>query len=334
MKLRPNKPLRTLGIYTLRDETLILVKHSKDVSFLFSQENWNLHGPIDYRISHGVIYRRGQDTGLTDQDLVDTGKTSNLPTRSTFLNEAIDRKTVLTSSVSFRNELLKEVLSIPGLGSYLLPQLQLVSLTVNQVLYEQGDQIHYLYFPLDSIISGVAIMEDGTTIETSMVGCDGLVGLSAILGSGASRQWIWVTISGSAIQVESACLEKLFFQNQAFIKVLLRYYRSLIIQISQRCVCNTRHTTMERLSCWLLMLHDRLGETSLNLTQEMIANRVGVRRAGITVAAGMLQEMKAIKYRRGQVHIENREALKRAVCECYSIMQTDLGIFPWSGFEM
>ena len=240
----------------------------------------------------------------------------------------LDPKAVLTSSVTFGNELLKELLSVPSFETYLLPQLKLVSLTVNQVLYEQGDQIDYLYFPLDSIISGVAIMEDGTTMETSMVGCDGVVGLSTVLGSGPSRQWMWVTISGSAVQLESAFLERLIVHNEAVLRLVLQYYRSLLVQISQRSVCNTRHTIVERLCYWLLMLQDRIGETSLKLTQEMIANRIGVRRAGITVAAGILKEMNAIEYRRGRLHITNREALMHAVCECYHIMQTNLGESP------
>jgi len=97
----------------------------------------------------------------------------------------------------------------------------------------------------------------------------------------------------------------------------------LITQLSQRCVCNTRHTILERLSCWLLMIHDRVGGENLSLTQEMIASRVGARRAGITVAAGILQSMKAIEYWRGQLNIANRERLESSVCECYTIMSSD-----------
>lgn len=241
-------------------------------------------------------------------------------TQSLFL----DRKEPLTASIASRNELLNQLLSVPGIANYLQPELRVVPFTVNQVLYELGDHIDYVYFPLDSVVSGLAIMEDGTTMETAMVGRDGMVGTSTILGSGRSRQWIWVTISGSAIQVESRLLDKLFVQNESALKALLRHYRSLMTQLSQRCVCNTRHTIMERLCCWLLMIHDRVGSANLSLTQEMIASRVGARRAGITVAAGMLQEMNAITYRRGKLHITDREVLEQAVCECYAIMQADL----------
>ena len=153
-----------------------------------------------------------------------------------------------------------------------------------------------------------------------MVGREGLVGISAVLGSGRSRQWIWVTIGGNAIQLDAKALDRIFVQNQTALKSLLRYYRSLISQVSQRCVCNTRHTIMERLCCWLLMIHDRVGTTDLSLTQEMIASRVGARRAGITVAAGMLQDMGAIEYRRGRLHIVDKLILEKVVCECYSQM--------------
>jgi len=241
---------------------------------------------------------------------------------SSNIQSLLEKKEILTSSIASRNELLGELLSIPSTTKQLLPELKIVPLSVNQVLYEQGDKIDCVYFPLDSVTSALAIMEDGTTIETAMVGREGLVGISTILGSGLSRQWIWVTISGNAVQLDSRILDKLFVQNEAALKALLNCYRSLITQVSQRCVCNTRHTIIERLCCWLLMVHDRVGRNNLSLTQEMIASRVGARRAGITVAAGMLQEMKAIEYRRGQVYIRDRGLLERTVCECYSMVQT------------
>jgi CRP-like cAMP-binding protein len=235
----------------------------------------------------------------------------------------LDRKDLLTSGIAARNELLKNLLSVPSIANYLLPELRIVPLTVNQVLYELGDQIDVVYFPLDCVASGLAIMEDGTTIETSMVGREGMIGMSTVLGSGRSRQWIWVSVGGSALQLDAKVLDKIFVQNEIALKLLLKCYRSLITQVSQRCVCNTRHTILERLCCWLLMLHDRVGGNNLSLTQEMIASRVGARRAGITVAAGMLQSINAIGYRRGQLHIQDREILERTVCECYQFMRTD-----------
>ncbi|HEY0765195.1 MAG TPA: Crp/Fnr family transcriptional regulator [Pyrinomonadaceae bacterium] len=234
-----------------------------------------------------------------------------------------EKKDLLTSSIASRNLLLGELLGLPGIRNYLLPESRIVPLTVNQVLYEQGDKIDYVYFPLDSVISGLAIMEDGTTIETAMIGREGLVGISTILGSGRSRQWSWVSIGGTAIQLESKFLDRLFVKNEGALKALMKCYRSLITQLSQRCVCNTRHTILERLSCWLLMIHDRVGGENLSLTQEMIASRVGARRAGITVAAGMLQSMKAIEYWRGSLRIADRELLESTVCECYNVISSD-----------
>ena len=239
-----------------------------------------------------------------------------------------DHKELLTTSVASKNELLKELLMIPSIGIDLFHELRVVTLTANQVLYEQGDKIDYLYFPLDSVASGLAIMEDGTTVETAMVGRENVVGISTILGSGLSRQWVWVTVGGNAIQLDSKFLDRLLVQNEAVLKALLKCYRRLITQVSQRCVCNTRHTIMERLCCWLLMIHDRVGGTNLNLTQEMIASRVGARRAGITVSAGMLQAMKAIEYKRGRLYISGREVLEHTVCECYHIMKAAWPFIP------
>ena len=244
-----------------------------------------------------------------------------------------DRNELLTTSIASKNELLRELLRLPAIGNDLLQELRVVPLSVNQVLYEQGDKIEFLFFPLDCVASGLAIMEDGTTIETSMVGHESVIGMSGILGSGRSRQWVWVTVGGSALQLETRFLDKLFVQNEVALKALLKSYRMLITQLSQRCVCNTRHTIMERLCCWLLMIDDRVDGNNLNLTQEMIASRVGARRAGITVAAGMLQSMKAIEYRRGQLHIIDREVLERTVCECYNIISSDLRFTPPPGFN-
>lgn len=233
----------------------------------------------------------------------------------------LEDKEFLPLTLATKNQLLAELFANSETKDVLLPHLKSVALDRNQVLFEQGDAIEHVYFPVDSIVSSLAIMEDGTTLETSMVGREGLVG--AILGSGISRTWLWVSISGLALQVDARYLDRVFVNNEEALKILLRSYRSTITQVSQRCVCNTRHTVLERLCCWLLMVHDRVGDGNLRLTQEMIASRLGARRAGITVAAGVLQAMHAIEYRRGQLFITDREVLERAVCECYTIMQNE-----------
>jgi len=239
------------------------------------------------------------------------------------LEALIDAKELLPLSLAAKNQLLSQLLETVEGRHILPPQLKIVSLERNQVLFEQGDAIESVYFPIDAIVSSLAIMEDGTTLETSMIGREGFVGVAAILGSGISRQWHWVSISGDAIKVDAKFLDSLFLRSEYSLKSLLRFYRLLMTQLSQRCVCNTRHTVLERLCCWLLMVHDRVGGGNLRLTQEMIASRLGARRAGVTVAAGALQAMQAIEYRRGQLHITDRELLERAVCECYTIMKNE-----------
>ena len=237
----------------------------------------------------------------------------------------VEERDLLHVTLAANNQLLNSLMATEEVRDALLPHLRTVSLERNQVLYEQGDAIGLVYFPITSVVSTLAIMEDGTTMETSMIGREGFVGLQAILGSGISKHWLWTSISGTALQIETRFLERVCVQHESALKALLSFYRSMITQVSQRCVCNTRHTILERLSCWLLMIHDRVDNADLRLTQEMIASRLGARRAGITVAAGMLQEMHAIEYRRGQIHIANRELLEQTVCECYTIMKNDLG---------
>ncbi|MFN2406858.1 MAG: Crp/Fnr family transcriptional regulator [Pyrinomonadaceae bacterium] len=239
------------------------------------------------------------------------------------LTSPVENMEPLPLSIGSKNRLLAELLTTAEARDLIVPHLKVVTLERNHVLYEQGDKIDYVYFAVDSAVSSLVIMEDGTTLETLLVGNDGLVGISAILGSGISREWLWVLVAGTAIQLEAKYLDTLFLRNERALKSLLHFYRSTITQISHRCVCNTRHTVMDRLCCWLLMLHDRVGDSNLRLTQEIIASRLGARRAGITVAAGALQAMHAIEYRRGQLHILEREVLERMACECYTIMRDE-----------
>ena len=251
----------------------------------------------------------------------------------THLKSLETEKDLLVSGIAAKNQLLRDLLSDFNAKNYLSGALSVVSVEPNQVIYELGDKIELVYFPLDSVFSGLAIMEDGTTVETSMIGRESLIGISAILGGGLSRQWIWVSIGGLAIQLDAGVLDRVFVHSENALKLLLKCYRELVTQISQRCVCNTRHTILERLCCWLLMIHDRVEEDNLRLTQEMIASRIGARRAGITVAAGMLQERHAIEYRRGQLHIRSRELLEQAACECYNIMRTPFNSVSTTSFS-
>src|SRR5688572_9832 len=130
-------------------------------------------------------------------------------------------------------------------------------------------------------------------------------------------------IGGAMAKVSVSALDHAFVSNETALKYIMRSYGSLITQVSQRAVCNARHTVLERLACWLLLVRDRVGGENLKLTQEAIASRLGARRAGVTVAAGMLQSIGAIEYRRGQLHIRDRERLEDAVCECYAVLKAD-----------
>ena len=228
------------------------------------------------------------------------------------------------------NILLKHLLAVNS--QFLLPQIRIVKLGFNESIYEYGDTIDEVYFPLDSIVSALSIMEDGTTIEISMVGNESVVGLSALLGGAASRHWTKMCVGGSLVRLSTSALEHVFVSNESALKYIMRSYSALVTQVSQRAVCNARHTVLERLACWLLMIHDRVGGENLKLTQEAIASRLGARRAGITVAAGTLQSIGAIEYRRGQLHIKEREGLEQAVCECYQVMKAEFdGTKDWRG---
>lgn len=225
------------------------------------------------------------------------------------------------SQPASQNQLLDNLLKLQSTGESFDSALTIVSLHTNQVLYEQGEEIEHIYFPLDAVVSNLGIVDDGTTVETAMVGREGIVGITAILDGRRHKHWSWVTIDGKAARIRAELLEKLFIEDEAALRLLLSYYRSLMTQVTQRCICNTRHTLLERLSCWLLMIHDRADSDDLRLTQEMMASRVSARRAGITVAAGVLQHMRAIECRRGKLHILDRNALEALVCECYSVMR-------------
>ena len=220
-----------------------------------------------------------------------------------------------------QNRLLSHLLAADA--DFLLPQIRITRLSFNDIIFEYGDSIDDVYFPLDSVVSNLAIMEDGTTIEISMVGNEGVIGLSALLGGGSARHWTRMCIGGSLARLSVSALEHTFTSKEGALKHIMRSYSSLIMQVSQRAVCNARHTVLERLTCWLLMIHDRVGDENLKLTQEAIASRLGARRAGITVAAGILQSAGGIEYRRGQLHIKDRMALEEAVCECYPIMKLE-----------
>ena len=200
---------------------------------------------------------------------------------------------------------------------------KIVDLEAQQTLYATGDPITHAYFPLDSVVTAVATMNDGSTVETAMIGREGLVGIGAAIGSYRARHWVRVLLPGEAVRVEAGFLRELFNDSPAWQKLLLRYYAALISQVSRRAVCNTRHRLNERLCTWLLMLHDRVGRDDLPLTQETAARQLGVRRAGVNECMGYLQKLGFVVHRRSHVRLLNREALEAAACVCYQGFERD-----------
>jgi CRP-like cAMP-binding protein len=193
-----------------------------------------------------------------------------------------------------------------------------VDLVAQQTLYAPGDEIAHAYFPVNCVITTLATMNDGATVETSMVGREGVAGIAAVTaGSMRARDWTRVLIAGEALRVDASLLRGTFLENREWQRLLLRYYSTLISQISRRTVCNTRHRLSERLSTWLLMLFDRVGRDEIWLTQETAGRQLGVRRAGVNECMGQLQRANILQHSRGNIRVVNREALEDTACICY-----------------
>ena len=208
-----------------------------------------------------------------------------------------------------------------------LPHLEPVALPLRQILYNPGEPIEYVYFPHRAVISLVTILEDGATIESGLVGSEGIVGVDVFLGNNRSRTQAIVQIEGEGVRLPAAQLKAEFDRGEVLQSLLLRYLQVLMVQLSQGGACNRLHTVEERFSRWILMASDRIGSNDLLLTQEFIAQMIGTRRAGVTVAAGTLQQAGLINYRRGRITILDRENLEAASCECYWQIQAAFNEF-------
>jgi CRP-like cAMP-binding protein len=198
-----------------------------------------------------------------------------------------------------------------------------VQLNVNDVLYEAGDEIDYVYFPISCVVSALSILEDGSSVENYMTGREGLVGIPALIGGRKALHWTRVSAPGGALRLFPNVLQDLSIRSEATHHAVLRAYRHLFTQICAKSVCNTRHSLIQRLSVWLLMMSDRVNSDRLPFTQEEIANRISVRRAGVSVAASMLQALHGISYHRGRIVITDRDVLVRMACECYQTLSQD-----------
>jgi CRP-like cAMP-binding protein len=205
----------------------------------------------------------------------------------------------------------------------LLPQLQQVSFSLGQVVYEFGGHLNYVYFPTTAIVSLLYTMENGTSAEMGLTGNDGVVGIALFMGGGTMPNRAVVQSAGGAVRMKAKLLQNEFALGGRFQQLLLRYTQALITQISQTAVCNRLHSVEQQLCRWLLLSHDRVNVDELIMTQELIADMLGVRREGVTVAAGRLQDAGAISYVRGHIKILEREKLERTVCECYMVVKNE-----------
>jgi CRP-like cAMP-binding protein len=205
----------------------------------------------------------------------------------------------------------------------LLPDLELVPLPLGWVVYEAGGQLGYVYFPTTSIISLLYVMEDGSSAEIAVTGNDGLVGIALFMGGESTPSRAVVQSAGYGYRLKAVVLQREFKQGGQLQYLALRYTQSLITQMAQTAVCNRHHSVEQQLCRWLLLSLDRLPTNELAMTQELIANMLGVRREGVTQAAGNLQADGLIHYSRGHITVLDRPKLEKRVCECYSVVKRE-----------
>jgi CRP-like cAMP-binding protein len=205
----------------------------------------------------------------------------------------------------------------------LLPHLELVPMPIGEVLYESGGRLNHVYFPTTSIVSLLYVLENGASAEIAIVGNEGILGISIFMGGETTPSRAVVQSAGFGYRLKAQLLKREFNRAGPVLRLLLRYTQTLITQMSQTAVCNRHHTVEQQLCRWLLLSLDRLPSDSLNMTQDLIANMLGVRREGVTEAAGNLQRMGLIKYSRGHIKVLDRVGLERAVCECYSVVKLE-----------
>ncbi|MEE1948784.1 Crp/Fnr family transcriptional regulator [Pseudomonas alcaligenes] len=205
----------------------------------------------------------------------------------------------------------------------LFPQLERVELPLGKVLYESGDTLRHVYFPTDSIISLLYVMENGASAEISVVGNEGLVGVALFMGGESTPSRAIVQSGGYAYRLQGQRLKDEFNRHGELLVLMLRYTQALITQMAQTAVCNRHHQIDQQLCRWLLLSLDRLPNNRLTMTQELIANMLGVRREGVTEAAGKLQRQGVIEYSRGHITVLDRQKLEQLSCECYAVVKRE-----------
>lgn len=207
----------------------------------------------------------------------------------------------------------------------LAPHLELIPMPLGDVLCESGSKLSHAYFPTTAIISMHYLLENGNSTEIAGVGNEGVFGIPLFMGGNTTPSRAVVQTGGVGYRLKAALLIEEFNRAGAVLKLLLRYTQALITQMSQTAVCNRHHTVDQQLSRWLLLTLDRRPNNELTITQELIANMLGVRREGVTEAAGKLQAAGYIRYRRGHITVLDRIGLERESCECYRVVKKEVG---------
>jgi CRP-like cAMP-binding protein len=205
----------------------------------------------------------------------------------------------------------------------LLPHIETVDLPLGKVLYEPGSKMSHVYFPSSAIVSLLYALEDGSTAEIAIVGNEGAVGISIFMGGESTTSRAVVQSAGRGYRIKSSVVLEEFNRSGPIMHLLLRYTQALITQMTQTAVCNRHHSLDQQFCRWLLLSLDRLTTNELIMTQELIANMLGVRREGVTEAALKVQKAGLIKYARGHIHILDRAGLERRTCECYQVVKTE-----------
>jgi len=205
----------------------------------------------------------------------------------------------------------------------LLPHLELVPMRLGEVLCESGDELQHAYFPTTSIVSLHYVMESGASAEVAGVGNEGLLGISLFMGGQTTPTRAIVQTAGHGYRLRSRLLMEEFNRSGLMLRLLLRYTQALLTQIAQTAACNRHHSLSQQLCRWLLLTLDRMPSNDLIMTQELIASMLGVRREGVTEAAGKLKDLGVISYRRGHITVLDRSLLDAHVCECYEVVKSE-----------
>ena len=217
---------------------------------------------------------------------------------------------------------LLAALPLAELGRW-LPQLEWVEMPLGQVLYESGRTLGHVYFPTSAIVSLLYVMENGASAEIAVVGNEGLVGISLFMGGNSTPSRAVVQSAGAGYRLKAALMKDEFDRAGPVMHLLLRYTQALITQMAQTAVCNRHHSLDQQLCRWLLLSLDRLKRNELAMTQELIANMLGVRREGVTEAALKLQAAGLIRYARGRIMVLDRPGLEMRTCECYAVVKRE-----------